>query len=1124
MKNRYRLGLDVGTNSLGWCVLELGNTNNPTRIEAAGVRIFSDGRDEQSKATLAATRREKRSARRLRDRFKQRQAYLLQELTDAGLFPKDGQQRKELEKLNPLELRAKALTERLTPHEVGRALFHLNQRRGFKSNRKDRSEEATSGVVSRSVRKLLEEMDLIAPPLSKEQYKELSKEKKKAARLKEAEDRQKALTALSDKVELTYGSFLWKRQQDGLPVRARRGAGADGKLYDVYPTRELYKDEFNKIWAAQKKHHSNLMTPEKRSRIHNVIFTQRPLKPQKRGRCIYIQDEDRTFRAMPSFQRYRIYQEVNNLEESLGKIKIRDYRDIRDKIVTMLEEPSSKDEPTPRNGKISFHKMKKVLKDNGLVKGQIRFNFETQGCKGFDGNLTSHVMQHEDYVGSDWHKWTLEKQDSFIKIILDDELDDEQVVQRLKSQYDLPETSARKCMAAPLVEGTANISLKAARLMLEKMEKGVVHHETGESILPLQHEAAQAVSQEHSDEFINPMRQRKTDMETYIPEDRLPYYGEAFRDGRHIIPGSYEDEDKGNDYLYYGGVTNPTVHIALNQIRKVVNELIGRYGHPFSIAIELGRNLPAGPDGRKKIKKEQADNQSVNEKLDKILNEHGQMPNRDNRLRLRLWKELNEKDINGRCCPFSGKKIGITDLFNGNAEIEHLIPFSQSLDNSRANKVICTRQANRDKGNQTPFEAFGQSPDGYDWADIQERVKRLSNAKQRRFREDAMEIWNRDHQDFSERHLNDTGYIGRLTREYLECICHIDKIDVVTGRLTGLLRGHWGLNKVLDQSGGAKKNRDDHRHHAVDAIVVGMTSRAMLQKVATAANRAEELKIDQLFEKGTDGKSAIDPWNGFRSHVRDIIGKIIVSHKVKRTRQGELHEANAFRILSEPDEKGRHKIIRRKFIDDFKDKKNKSKALEQKRLETIYDEHLRDAFISAFDDGGHDAIIALAKQKKIRRLRTVERAKVIQIKDKKGHVKAYKGGNNWAMEIYSFPKGHKEANKWEVVVISRFDANRPDFKQGQSYRPHPAAKLVMRLQKNDCLEIKENGEKHIVRVQKMTKDELTLAPLHEANVDARHRDEEDSFKFLRKKPNKLKPLNAKKVHISPTGRVSYEKR
>lgn len=152
----YRLGLDIGTNSVGWSVLELDSSNNPCRIEAAGVRIFSEGRNPRNKATLKAERRTARSARRRRDRFKQRQKYLLSELTEHGLFPSSEEERKALQLLNPLELRAKALTEKLPLHHVGRALFHLNQRRGFKSNRKDRSEETTSGKVSGSVRALLE--------------------------------------------------------------------------------------------------------------------------------------------------------------------------------------------------------------------------------------------------------------------------------------------------------------------------------------------------------------------------------------------------------------------------------------------------------------------------------------------------------------------------------------------------------------------------------------------------------------------------------------------------------------------------------------------------------------------------------------------------------------------------------------------------------------------------------------------------------------------------------------------------------------------------------------------------------------------------------------------------------
>ena len=130
--DNYRLGLDVGTNSIGWCVLTLNAKGEPCKVKAAGVRIFNDGRDHQSKATLKATRRENRSSRRRRDRFKQRQLFLLEEMTKAGLFPKEDKKRKELQKLNPLELRARAIREKLNPYYIGRALFHLNQRRGFK--------------------------------------------------------------------------------------------------------------------------------------------------------------------------------------------------------------------------------------------------------------------------------------------------------------------------------------------------------------------------------------------------------------------------------------------------------------------------------------------------------------------------------------------------------------------------------------------------------------------------------------------------------------------------------------------------------------------------------------------------------------------------------------------------------------------------------------------------------------------------------------------------------------------------------------------------------------------------------------------------------------------------------
>ena len=176
----------------------------------------------------------------------------------------------------------------------------------------------------------------------------------------------------------------------------------------------------------------------------------------------------------------------------------------------------------------------------------------------------------------------------------------------------MQEHAAEKCVNALLQDGTAHISLKAARYMLEKMRDGVeeTDKEIGEisTILPIQPDAAIACANEIKG-FNNPFR-NKGDDGKYKICDKLPYYGEAFKDGRHIIPGDEDEKDFHDDRKYYGGVTNPTVHIALNQIRQVVNELIDRYGHPHSIAIELGRDLPVGAKGRNAISVEQKANQA----------------------------------------------------------------------------------------------------------------------------------------------------------------------------------------------------------------------------------------------------------------------------------------------------------------------------------------------------------------------------------------------------------------------------------------------------------------------------------------------------------------------------------
>ena len=211
-KQNYRLGLDLGTNSIGWAMMALNQENQPYKIIDAGVRIFSDGRNPKDGTPLAVARRTARGMRRRRDRFLARKSKLMNCLIRLGLMPKDEIERKKLELINPYQLRTKSLDEALNPFELGRAIFHLNQRRGFKSNRKE-----TGG------------------------------DEKEKSKTKDAQ------TALENKIEesnsRTLGEFFYKQRiLNELTTRAKPDESG------LYPTRAMYESEFEKIKKAQSIH------------------------------------------------------------------------------------------------------------------------------------------------------------------------------------------------------------------------------------------------------------------------------------------------------------------------------------------------------------------------------------------------------------------------------------------------------------------------------------------------------------------------------------------------------------------------------------------------------------------------------------------------------------------------------------------------------------------------------------------------------------------------------------------------------------------------------------------------------------------------------------------------------
>jgi len=269
--HHYRLALDMGTNSIGWGIYGLNGENEPESLENCGVRIFSDGRADKSKTSLKADRRITRLASRRRDRFLSRQENLLNALVKQGLMPKDNNERQALVRKNPWIIRKKALDKGVHPHEMGRALFHINQRRAFQSNRLMQDEE--TGVINSSIAAFKQKL------------------KKAGAR--------------------TVGEFLADRKfvkegenykEQDIAVRARRSGTKQDDLYDFYPDRQMLKEEFDTLWAAQQSFHPECYTDESRDKLRKIIFDQRPLKPQIPGRCRFLPCERRAARALPSFQ------------------------------------------------------------------------------------------------------------------------------------------------------------------------------------------------------------------------------------------------------------------------------------------------------------------------------------------------------------------------------------------------------------------------------------------------------------------------------------------------------------------------------------------------------------------------------------------------------------------------------------------------------------------------------------------------------------------------------------------------------------------------------------------------------------------------------------------------------
>lgn len=1094
----WRLGLDIGTNSIGWAAFELDGSDRvksrPCRFleGGSGVRIYSDGRNPKDMQSLAATRRGPRGARRNRDRYLKRRSEFMDKLIAHGLMPTDKAERKELEKEDPWILRLRGLDEELSLHQLGRALFHLQQRRGFKSNRKTDRGDSDKGAISEGVEKLAQQMQAQG-----------------ARTLGELLGRPRQ-TQCEENAELP------KKQRKPLPgARVRPQVKGNKNTYDFYPTRALIEQEFEALWAAQKGFHGEALCDAAHDYLKDTLLFQRPLKPQPVGKCTLDPKQQRAPKALPVTQLFRIYQEVNNLTvRQPGEAE---------RFLT-LEKRNKLAEGLTKAVKLTFDSIRK----KALKLPDARFNLESLKRKHLDGDQTAAILSKEGDSprwGKAWRDLPLENQQAIVEILLGQEPDDLHFVETAQSiarALDIPEERAKELLStasedlladwlvadfdltreratavvnAPLPAGHGSLCREATGKVLAELVKDVITYDEA---------VANAGYGDHS--------QRDFDGEVF---DVLPYYGAVLE--RHVVFGTGEPTDKQEKRL--GKIANPTVHVALNQIRSVVNALVKRYGPPLQAVVELARDLPLSAKGKSELERTQRGNQKANEERREVLQGHGVQDNYENRLKLRLWEDLNRDPIE-RKCPYTGKQIGIETLLSSEIEIDHILPFSKTLDDSPANKTVCFRQANRDKGNKSPCEAFSSSPDGYDWEIISYLSANLPNNKSWRFGPDAMERYENKERDFLDRQLNETRYISRLAKTYLQRTGA--EVWVTPGRLTSDLRWAWGLDSILaghnvEESEFRAKNRNDHRNHAIDAIVVGLTDRGLLNRVARNSGRAEEEFSHRLFaELG-------DPWSNFRDSVRESIEAIIVSHKPDHGIEGRLHEDTAYGVVKDP-ETGEERLASRKQL----------ASLTEAEIAKVGDMKIRGdlmQIVSELQQAGLSAaqrkkalpekLEAYSKETGVGRVRTHKTEAAYEvIRHGQGRQKAVIPGENYCMDIIETPDG-----KWLGIGVTRFQVNQE--KRAGNATPswgknHPGARHIMRVRKGDLLKLMVDGSERVMKVQKIqpSSNNLALAGHAQAGTfQKRHEDENDSFRWDFASISKLKERNTRLVHVDPAGGI-----
>lgn len=896
------LGIDTGTNSLGWAVID--KSEEITTLVAKGTNIFTEGvKIEGIESSRAAERTEHRSVRKHYWRRKIRKIRLLSILSENHLCPpldKESLRQWRLKKIypvsesfmewqrtedklniNPYRYRYICLTQKLDLTDLtqryilGRALYHLNQRRGFLSNRKENTKESEGAV--------------------KDGISTLSKNMK-------------------DNGCDYLGEYFYKLYQEGKKIRNHYTA-----------RKEHYLKEFKAICRKQE------IDADLEVKLEKAIFDQRPLKSQKGqvGTCTFEKGKARCPSSHPLYEDFRMYSFLNNI-----KMKIHTLYENTERGLT--EEEKQKVIPLfkiKRKSKKTFpfeDIAKKLAGKNNYcyyksdVDKPYKFNYQ------MDTQISGSVVnaQLEELFGEDWlsgvcEVYTLAKDKIRFQIMNDiwhalfffD--DDEKLKEFAVNRLQLNDEDAEKFSKISMPNDYSSLSLKAIRKMLPYMrDYGMMYSQAvfvANLCEVLPHyiwgiKETREVAIENVINVINSYDSNRIDgktMEACIKDFLREKYQIDENNLKKLYHPSmlelYPRQCPNDEGIYQLGsprissVKNPMAMHSLFRLRKVVNLLLKEQiiTPETKIHIEFSRDLNDA-NRRWAIQTWQRDNEKERMKCRKEIEKYISNPTDSDIMKYQLWEEQNHK------CLYTGEEIRITDFLGSNPryDIEHTIPRSAGGDSTKMNLTLCSNRFNRDvKRTNLPSQLTNHE-------DILERIAawkekyeelakqiRKTNTRGAVSKEEKDKIIKRRHylslqydywrgkyqrfvmtevpEGFSRRQGTDISVISRYARMYLKSV--FKQVYIVKGIATSDFRKMWGIQDEY-----TKKERINHVHHCIDAITIACIDKNEYDKLAQFYHQSDEYKLGRG-EKPVFGK----PWPTFVSDIKQIQDELLIAHYSK---------------------------------------------------------------------------------------------------------------------------------------------------------------------------------------------------------------------------------------------------